>query len=109
MLAATVSMACARSSSSSANGQAADFYAAVPSLADMRQVLGDSNWWPLPPTYGVPPVEYDRFPTLVKFYVDQGYLHVGSAEVATISYIVFNSTSLATLALAGLASSQGTP
>jgi hypothetical protein len=109
VLAATVSMACARSSSSSANGQPADFYAAVPSLADMRQVLGDNNWWPLPPTYGVPPVEYDRFPTLVKFYIDQGYLHVGSAEIATISYIVFNSTSLATLALTGLASSQGTP
>ncbi len=75
----------------------------------MRQVLGDNNWWPLPPLYGVPPVEYDRFPTLVKFYIDQGYLHVGSAEVATISYVVFNSTSLATLALTGLASRQATP
>jgi hypothetical protein len=109
VLAATVSMACARSSSSGANGQPADFYAAVPSLADMRQVLGDTNWWPLPPLYGVPPLEHDRFPTLVKFYVEQSYLHVGSAETVTISYVVFNSTSLATLALTGLASNQATP
>ena len=75
----------------------------------MRQVLGDNNWWPLPPSYRVQPLEYDRFPTLVRFYVDQGYLHVGSAEIATISYLVFNSTTLSTLAMTGLASRQATP
>ena len=75
----------------------------------MRQVLGDSNWWPLPPSYRVPPLEYDRMSGLVKFDVVQSYLHVGSAELATITYLVFTSTSLASLGMSGLTAAQSAP
>lgn len=75
----------------------------------MRQVLGDNNWWPLPPSYRVPPLDYDRLSGIVKFDVEQGYLHVGSAEIATISYLIFPSTSLATSGMAVVTSTQGTP
>jgi hypothetical protein len=75
----------------------------------MRQVLGDSNWWPLPPSYRVPPLEFDRSPAFIKFDVEQGYLHVGTAEVATITYLVLPSTSLAALVMTGLLAGQATP
>jgi hypothetical protein len=75
----------------------------------MRQVLGDSNWWPMPPSFRVPPLDFDRVPSLVRFEVDQGYLHVGSAEIATISYLEFPSTTLAGLVMTNLSSAQATP
>jgi hypothetical protein len=75
----------------------------------MRLVLGDNNWWPLPPSFRVPPLDFDRVPALVKFEVDQGYLHVGSAEIATITYLEFPSTTLAGLVMTGLSSAQSTP
>jgi hypothetical protein len=75
----------------------------------MRQVLGDSNWWPLPPSYRVPPLVFDRAPAFIKFDVEQGYLHVGTAEVATLTYLVLPSASLGALVMTGLIGSQTTP
>jgi hypothetical protein len=75
----------------------------------MRQVLGDNNWWPLPPSYRVPPLEFDRSPAFIKFDVEQGYLHVGTAEVATITYLVLPSTSRAALVMTGLLGAQAMP
>ena len=108
-VAVTVLTSCARTGSSTASAQPADFGAAFPSLADMRQVLGDNNWWPMPPSFRVPPLDFDRVPAIVKFEVDQAYLHVGSAEIATISYLEFSSTTLSTLVMTGLSSGQATP
>jgi hypothetical protein len=108
-VAATLVTSCTRTGSSATGAQPADFGAAVPSLADMRQVLGDSNWWPMPPSFRVPPLDFDRVPSLVRFEVDQGYLHVGSAEIATISYLEFPSTTLAGLVMTNLSSAQATP
>jgi hypothetical protein len=75
----------------------------------MRQVLGDNNWWPLPPSYRVPPLAFDRSPAFIKFDVEQGYLHVGTAEIATITYLVLPSTSLASLVMTGLLGAQAKP
>jgi hypothetical protein len=109
-VAATVLTSCARGGSSPGNARPIDFYAAVPSLADVRQVLGDNNWWPMPPSFGVPPLDSNRLPVTIKFEVTQTYLHVGTAEALVVSYIVLASSTIATLVMTNLlTASQATP
>lgn len=76
----------------------------------MRSVLGDSNWWPMPPTFGVPPLDSNRLPTTISFEVGQIYLHVGTAEAVGVSYIVLASSTIASLVMTNLlAAAQATP
>lgn len=98
--------ACARSTTN--NAHPADFYAASPTMADVRHLLGDANWWALPPRFGVSPLNADRMPMAISYLVTQSYAHLGTAEVLSITYYVFGTTSTASTAMTNIQSSSGT-
>jgi hypothetical protein len=109
VLLAVVASACSiRSSSVSGKVQPEDFYAANPSLADVRTLLGDSNWWPGPPSFGVPPLDSAYTPFTEKFHVITRFVHVGTAETFNIEYTLWNSTSSATAQMTNIQSAFGT-
>jgi hypothetical protein len=89
--------ACTRglSSPGSVNAQPPDLYAAMPSLADVRALLGDEQWWPGPPSFGVRPLDVSSMPFNEKFSVSQSYVHVGSAETFGIDYEMWNDATIA--------------
>jgi hypothetical protein len=106
---AVVASACSiRGSSAGSNLQPADFYAANPTLADVRSLLGDTNWWPGPPSFGVPPLDSAYVPFNEKFHVITRFVHLGSAETFDIEYTLWNSTSAATTQLTNIQSAFGT-
>ncbi len=106
---AVVASACAiRPSSSGSNVRPSDFYGANPSLADVRSLLGDSNWWPGPPSFGVPPLDSATTPFNQKFHVITRFAHLGTAETLDIEYTLWNSTSSATTQMTNIQSAFGT-
>ncbi len=108
-LLAVVASACAiRPSSSGSNVRPSDFYGANPSLADVRSLLGDSNWWPGPPSFGVPPLDSATTPFNQKFHVITRFAHLGTAETLDIEYTLWNSTSSATTQMTNIQSAFGT-
>ncbi len=108
-LLAVVASACAiRPSSSGSNVRPSDFYGANPSLADVRSLLGDSNWWPGPPSFGVPPLDSATMPFNQKFHVITRFAHLGTAETLDIEYTLWNSTSSATTQMTNIQSAFGT-
>src|SRR5216683_6291373 len=108
-LLAVVASACAiRPSSSGSNVRPSDFYGANPSLADVRSLMGDSNWWPGPPSFGVPPLDSATTPFNQKFHVITRFAHLGTAETLDIEYTLWNSTSSATTQMTNIQSAFGT-
>jgi hypothetical protein len=108
-LLAVVASACSiRPSSVSGRVQPLDFYAANPSLADVRGLLGDSNWWPGPPSFGVPPLDSASMPFSEKFHVITRFAHLGTAETLNIEYTLWDSTSTATAQMTSIQSAFGT-
>lgn len=108
-LLALVATACSiRTSSSSSNVHPADFYAANPSLADVRTLLGDSNWWPGPPSFAVPPLDSSTTPFNEKFHVVTRFAHVGTAETFQIEYTLWDTTTSATTQMTNIQSGFGT-
>ena len=108
-LLAVVASACAiRPSSTGSNVRPSDFYGANPSLADVRSLLGDSNWWPGPPSFGVPPLDSATMPFNQKFHVITRFAHLGTAETLDIEYTLWNSTSSATTQMTNIQSAFGT-
>ena len=109
VLLAVIASACSiRSSSVSGRVQPLDFYSANPSLADVRTLLGDSNWWPGPPSFGVPPLDSASMPFSEKFHVTTRFAHLGTAETLNIEYALWNSTSSATAQMTSIQSAFGT-
>jgi hypothetical protein len=109
VLLAVVASACTiRPSSVSGRVQPADFYAANPNLADVRTLLGDSNWWPGPPSFGVPPLDSAYTPYTEKFHVVTRFVHLGTAETFNIEYALWDSTSAATAQLTSIQAAFGT-
>jgi hypothetical protein len=106
---AAVTLAACTSSSSTTNATPADFYAAVPSLSVMRQVLGDNSWWPMPPSFAVPPLDANRLPADVRYSVTQSYLHVGTQEQILIDYTVLTSSAIASAVMTFQSSAQASP
>jgi len=98
--------ACARGSATT-NARPADFYAASPSIADIRQLFGDNSWWALPPRFGVHPLNADRMPVAINYQVSQTFAHVGTAELLRIAYYVFDSTSTASTVMSNLQTASG--
>jgi hypothetical protein len=108
-LLAVVASACSiRPSTGSGRVQPVDFYAANPSLADVRTLLGDSNWWPGPPSFGVPPLDSASMPFSEKFHVITRFAHLGTAETLNIEYTLWDSTSTATAQMTSIQSAFGT-
>ena len=109
VLLAVIASACSiRSSSVSGRVQPLDFYAANPSLTDVRTLLGDSNWWPGPPSFGVPPLDSASMPFSEKFHVTTRFAHLGTAETLNIEYSLWDSTSTATAQMTSIQSAFGT-
>ena len=93
---ALVAGACTRASStSSSNPQPPDLFTAMPPISDVRALLGDENWWAGPPSFGVRPLDVATMPFNQKFSVTQAYVHVGSAEMFSVDYELWNDTSVA--------------
>ena len=109
VLLAVVASACSiRPSSTGGNAQPGDFYAANPSLADVRTLLGDTNWWPGPPSFGVQPLDSAYTPFNEKFHVTTRFVHLGTAETLEIEYTLWNSTSSAITQMTNIQSAFGT-
>jgi hypothetical protein len=109
LLAVTAS-ACARSSSpsSASRVQPIDLYGVNPSLGDVRALLGDSNWWPGPPSFGVRPLDSASMSSKEKFHVITRFAHIGTAETFEIIYTLWDSSSSATTAMNNVQSAFGT-
>jgi hypothetical protein len=88
--------ACTRGASTgSTNTEPPEIYTAMPSISDVRALLGDDNWWAGPPSFGVRPLDVASMPFNQKFSVSQTFVHVGSAETFTVNYEMWNDTSVA--------------
>ena len=108
-LVAITASACARSASPTAvRAQPVDLYGANPSLADVRALLGDSEWWPGPPSFGVRPLDSASMSFKEKFHVITRFAHIGTAETFDIAYTVWDSSSTATTTMTNIQSSFGT-
>jgi hypothetical protein len=100
--------ACTRSSSTGSNAQPMDLYGANPSLADVRSLLGDINWWPGPPSFGVRPLDSASMSFREKFHVVTRFSHIGTAETLDIEYALWDSTSSATTQMTNAQAAFGT-
>ncbi len=105
---AVVASACTRPASPGSSATPSDFYGANPTLADVRSLLGDINWWPGPPSFGVRPLDSATMPFNEKFHVITRFAHLGTAETLDIEYTLWDSTSSATTQMTNIQSALGT-
>jgi hypothetical protein len=106
---ALIACACTRGTATgSVSAKPADLYAALPSLADVRSLLGDYKWWPGPPSFGVRPLNVATVPIDERFTVTQAYVHVGTAETFTIDYEMWSTTSVASSRVSSVQTTLGT-
>lgn len=105
---ALMGAACARSSGSGANASPLDLYTAEPSQADVQSLLGESNWWPGPPSFGVRPLDSATMPFQERFHVVQRFSHIGTAETMGVEFTLWSSTATATTQMTNLQSAYGT-
>ena len=101
--------ACTRGSAGSNNAQPLDLYAAAPTLADVRSLLGDSTWWPGPPSFGVRPLDAAYMPYLERFTVVQRFVHIGTAETFDVELALWSTTSSASTQMTNIQAAFGTP
>jgi hypothetical protein len=110
MLTLTAS-ACARASSTATplKAQPVDLYGANPNLADVRSLLGSSDWWPGPPSFGVRPLDSASMSYKEKFHVVTRFARIGTAETFEIAYTAWDSSASATTTMSNVQSMLGTP
>jgi hypothetical protein len=104
---AVLAGACTRPSTGATNAQPLDLYAAEPSLSDVRSLLGDSAWWPGPPSFGVRPLDATSMPLSQRFVIIQRFVHIGTAETFAVEFALYNSTSAATSAMTNIQTAFG--
>ena len=108
-LLAVITTACStRLPGSGTSAQPSDFYGATPTLSDVRSLLGVSNWWPGPPSFGVRPLDSATMPFNERFHVITRFAHLGTAETFEIEYTLWDSTSSATTQMTNIQSAFGT-
>jgi len=101
--------ACTRSTGVTAsNAKPMDVFAAGPSVADVRSLLGDDRWWPMYPTFGVRPLKAASLPLTERFDITQRFRHIGTPEHFLIDYVAWDSTSSATTAMSNVEAQLGT-
>jgi hypothetical protein len=83
-------------------------YTAMPPTSDVRTLLGDEGWWESPPMFGARPLDVASMPFNQKFSVAENYVHVGSAEMFSVDYEVWNDTSAAKSHMSTVQSALGT-
>ena len=83
----------------SLNVKPADLWSVMPSQANVRSLMGDSNWYAGPPSFEVEPLDAGTTPVSQKFGISQLYEHLGSDEKLVARYVVFDKTSSATGAM----------
>jgi hypothetical protein len=106
---ALVAGACTRASSGSISAQPPDLFAAMPSLIDVRTLLGDENWWPGPPAFAVRPLNSSSMSLSEKFSVTQPFVHVGSAETFEVEFTLWNATAASKTYMTNFQNALGTP
>jgi hypothetical protein len=100
--------ACGRPASSpSTSTKPLDLYAAEPTPADVKSMLGDDNWWPGPPTFGVRPLDSASTPMSQRFRVTQRFAHIGTAETFDVAFSQWSSTSTASTEMNSLKTALG--
>jgi len=102
VLAAIAVVSCTRLGSSSSNAQLADVLAAGPTVADVRSMLGDSNWWQGPPSFEVRPLNAETTARTVRFGMTQEFIHIGTAEGFLVHYTIYETTTAATTRMTDL-------
>lgn len=90
-----------------ASTKPADLWSIMPSQADVRSVMGDSNWYAGPPSFEVDPLDAATTPATQRFAVSQAYEHLGSGEQLFARYTVYDKTSSATTAMTDYQSLYG--
>ena len=83
-------------------------YAAIPTQADVRKLMGDSNWYAGPPSFDVPPLNSLSRPATQKYAVSNDYIHLGTAEGIASVYQVYDSPASAITVMSGLQTTYGT-
>jgi len=106
-LGAVLVASCARIGSGGTTAQPADLYAAGPTVTDVRTLLGDSNWWPGPPSFEVRPLDAETAMFTERFSITQRFIRVGTAEEFLVRYTVFDKTSSATTRMTDLQNAFG--
>ena len=99
--------ACTRTSAS-ANIRPPDLYAGGLTVGDVRALLGDTNWWPGPPSFGVRPLNSAMTPIHERFSVTQRFAHIGTTETFVAQYTLWDTTSSATTQMTTIQTAFGT-
>ena len=103
-----VAGACTRPGSGATNAQPLDLYAAEPSVSDVRSWLGDSAWWPGPPSFAVRPLDSASMPVQQRFVITQRFVHIGTAEKFDVEFALYGTTSAATTQMTNIQTAFGT-
>jgi len=106
-LASLALVSCARSAPGASNLKPADLYAAGPTVGDVRTLLGDSNWWQGPPSFGVRPLDATSIPETERFSVAQRFIRLGTAEEFFVRYTLYDTVAAATAVMKNLKDSYG--
>ncbi|HEX9362670.1 MAG TPA: hypothetical protein VGA47_02685 [Candidatus Dormibacteraeota bacterium] len=101
-----VAGACTRPFTSAPPAKIMDVYAASPSAADARSLLG-GEWWTAAPTFAVRPLDDANFATQVQYTVVRRYVNVGTSESWRIRYIQFDKSSSASSLMSNIENSLG--
>jgi hypothetical protein len=95
-------------SSSSATAKMMDIFAASPTSADAKALLGSGTWFTGAPTFEVRPLDDATFPAGVVYEVVRRYTNVGTSELWRVRYIQYDSSSTATSVMTANQTSFGT-
>ena len=107
LLALAVFGASCTAGSASLNAKPADLYSIMPSMADVRSLMGDSNWWASAPSFEVRPLDAETTPATVKFSVSEDYVHMGTAEELFARYTLYDKAASATTAMSNYKAAFG--
>ncbi len=84
-----------------------DVYAAGPTIADVRTLFKDDNWWQGPPSFEVRPLDAETTALNEKFSISLQFIHIGTAESFVVRYTVYDKTSSATARMTDLQNGFG--
>ena len=111
MLALVVAGACRNvlpgGSSSGGGAKILDVYAASPSPADAKSLLGGGDWWTGAPTFESRPLNAASMDPTVQFLVIVRYANIGTAETWKLEYSEFDNTSSASTVMSNIQSGAG--
>jgi hypothetical protein len=109
VIGAVVLGACTRSAGGfGAGAKPADIYAGLPTEAQIRTLMGDSNWWEGAPSFEVLPLDAATTALTEKYSISESFLHLGTDEQLAIRETVFDTVSSATTQMTNIKNAFGT-